>query len=116
MKGPRSNFFDFYYFSNWTNGKDGMATKNFQDQLIYKKTTIAKLEICRKISLLMYIMAVDRILYIKLRLKQIQLVKEIFIQDLEAGLEVYIPNELKIQHLPLSYQFYDSTFNLINES
>jgi hypothetical protein len=48
-------------------------------------------------------MAVDKILYIKLRLKQIQLIKELFIQDIEEGREVYIPSELKVENLPLSY-------------
>lgn len=45
-------------------------------------------------------MAIDGILYIKLRLKQIQLIKELFIQDIEEGNEVFIPTELRVEKLP----------------
>jgi hypothetical protein len=61
---------------------------------------LSKLEIIRKISLLTYLMAIDGILYIKLRLKQIQLIKELFIQDIEEGNEVFIPTELRVEKLP----------------
>ena len=57
----------------------------------------------RKIGLLNYIGALNKILFIKLRLKQIKLAKELFILDIEAGIAVHIPSVLKLTNMPLSY-------------
>jgi len=50
----------------------------------------------RKIGLLNYIGALNKILFIKLRLKQIKLAKELFILDIEEGIAVHVPSELNI--------------------
>lgn len=57
--------------------------------------------------MLMFIGALDRILFIKLRLKQYQLAKELFVLELEQGHEVYIPEILQNSSLPQSYKYYD---------
>ena len=68
----------------------------------------------RKIGLLNYIGALNNILFIKLRLKQIKLAKEIFLLDIEEGIAVHLPNDLKSVGLPLSYQFYDGNLNFLD--
>ena len=68
----------------------------------------------RKIGLLNYIGALNKILFIKLRLKQIKLAKELFILDIEEGIAVHVPSELNIQHLPLTFRFYDNTLNFLD--
>ena len=68
----------------------------------------------RKISLLNYIGAINNILFIKLRLKQIKLAKELFILDIEEGIAVHLPSELKSVGLPLSFKFYDGTLNFLD--
>jgi hypothetical protein len=68
----------------------------------------------RKISLLYYIGALNKILFIKLRLKQIKLAKEIFILDIEEGIPVFLPNELKHTNMPLSLKYYDGTLNFLD--
>ena len=54
----------------------------------------------RKIGLLMYIGALNKILFIKLRLKQMKLAKELFILDIEEGIPVHLPGEMKLGNLP----------------
>ena len=68
----------------------------------------------RKISLLYYIGALNKILFIKLRLKQIKLAKEIFILDIEEGIPVFLPSELKKTNMPLSLKYYDGTLNFLD--
>ena len=43
----------------------------------------------------MSIGALDKILFLKMKLKQIQLTKELFLYDIEHSSEVYIPDELR---------------------
>lgn len=54
-----------------------------------------------------------RCMYIKIVLKEIELIKKIFILDIEQGEEVALPIDLNYSKLPLSYQFYDPTLNMI---
>lgn len=48
-------------------------------------------------------------------LRKIQIVKELFIFDVEQGQEVFIPKELSQDHLPQSFRFYDPILMLIQE-
>ena len=45
-------------------------------------------------------------------LKDIQLIKQMFILDVEQGEEVAIPFDLNQSKLPLSYQFYNPIMNI----
>lgn len=44
--------------------------------------------------MILYLRSLKGILFIKAILKKIELVKELFILELETGKEVFIPNEL----------------------
>ena len=46
---------------------------------------------------------------------RIQLVKELFLMDMEQGIEVNIPREISMDHWPLSYRYYDSILMMIQD-
>ena len=56
-----------------------------------------------------------RCTYLEIVIKQLQLVKELFILDVEQGDEVIIPTELLQSDLPLSFKFYDPVLKIIQE-
>ena len=82
----------------------------------YKKQKYIQNALFEKIKLVLNLKAVDRILYIKLLLKKIELAKSLFILEIEQGEEVYIPPELSIHQFPLSYRSYDSILNFTSSS
>lgn len=48
-------------------------------------------------------------------LKKIELVKELFLMDLELGEEVIIPRELSQDTLPYSYRYYDYILLMVQD-
>ena len=48
--------------------------------------------------------------YIKCCLIKIDFVKTLFLYDIEMGIEVFIPPELSMDHLPRSFRYYDPIF------
>ena len=58
---------------------------------------------------------ISGIALIKCLLRKIQIVKELFIIDIEQGQEVFIPKELSQDHLPLSFRYYDPILMMIQE-
>jgi len=63
----------------------------------YKRERNRLLYDINKLKILLNIKAVSRSIYIKILLYKIELVKELFIVELETGLEVFIPPELAIE-------------------
>lgn len=57
--------------------------------------------------------AISGISLLRCLLRRIQIVKELFIIDIEQGQEVFIPKELSQDHLPLSFRFYDPLLMMI---
>ena len=53
--------------------------------------------------------------YIMIALKTIQLVKDIFVLDVEQGDEIIIPMELDQSNLNQCYKFYNPTLKMIQE-
>ena len=53
--------------------------------------------------------------YIESILKKIELVKDLFLMDLELGEEVIIPRELSMDQLPQSYRYYDYILLMVQE-
>lgn len=51
-------------------------------------------ELYRKLDMLMYLKALKGVLFIKTKLQQIELAKQLFMLDLEQGFEVVIHREL----------------------
>lgn len=60
-----------------------------------------------KLNLLIKIKAVRDEVYIRIIIKRIEISKEIFLMNIELGLETYIPRELSQELLPISFRFYD---------
>ena len=48
-------------------------------------------------------------------LKEIELAKQIFVLELTNKFETDIPEQLLQSKLPMSFQFYDSTFPVVHE-
>ena len=51
--------------------------------------------------------------YIEALLVKIDLKKQMFLMDLENGIEVLIPDELSQDHMPPSFRYYDLILMLI---
>ena len=115
MKQEGSSFYNLINFSKWVNEKEKpLQIYSESEKIVKKRLKSIKLDMYRKISLLYYIGALNKILFIKLRLKQIKLAKEIFILDVEEGIPVFLPSELKCSNMPLSFKYYDGTLNFLD--
>jgi hypothetical protein len=55
------------------------------------------------------------ILYIKAMLMKIELSKQIFVLEIQDGLEVFISKDLSMENLPLSFRYYDPIIHLLTE-
>lgn len=53
--------------------------------------------------------------YIEALLLRLAIVKDLFLMELEQGVEVFIPTELSQDQLPSSYRYYDHILQLISE-
>jgi hypothetical protein len=62
--------------------------------LKYKHNKAMAGELYRKLDMLMYLKALKGVLFIKTKLQQIELAKQLFMLDLEQGFEVVIHREL----------------------
>ena len=65
-----------------------------------------------KLKMVINLKAVSGLCYIMVALKKIDIVKKIFIVEIEDGNEVYIPKELSQDHYPASYRYYDSLISM----
>ena len=66
-----------------------------------------------KIALLEKLKILKGPLYIQVKLKRIEIARDLFMIDVETGREVFIRKSLSQQDLPMSYRYYDSIFNFI---
>ena len=66
--------------------------------------------------LLEFIGAVDKILFIKLKLQNIHLTRELFLLEANLGQETYIPDQLQQTLLPYSYRYYDFLVLFLKEN
>lgn len=112
-----SQLFDLINLSNWNGLSCSLDTKQSQHSLlIYKKSKMTvKIQISR-ILLLFFIGAVSKILYVKLKLRFINLTKALFLLDVNLGNEVYIPDQLSQSVLPHSFRYYDFLLMFIKEN
>ena len=102
MNKDTSSFYNLINYTQWVKTKHDKHLKVYSDaeQNLKKRYTCVKKEIYDKIGLLSFMGALKNILFIKLRLKSIKLAKELFIINIEEGIPVHIPGELKIANLP----------------
>ena len=112
----RLNLMQFSVWHETGEDEEFEVPKSIQSIVRYKYIKAVKQEIYRKIQLMMFLKCVQGTVFIKLKLKQIELKKEIFLLDIEQGREVIIPSELSIDQFPLSYWYYDFILNYLQES
>lgn len=56
------------------------------------------------------------ILYIQALLEKINQIKNRFLFEIEDGIEAFIPKELSMDHLPLSFWYYDPILSIVAEN
>jgi hypothetical protein len=77
---------------------------------------IQKLKKLQKLNLLIQFKAIHGEIYIRTIIKRINVAKEIFIMNIELGLETFIPKVLSQDHLPVSFRFYDPILHIVTEN
>ena len=69
-----------------------------------------------KLNLLIRLRLLEGPLFIYALKELIQLKKQIFVLELEKGIEVAVPRELSMKELPLAYQFYNCLLEIIRQN
>ena len=111
----RSKCFDVFQDFKLNNYKM-YEFKPARNLVIYKIKRNKLSQFFEKIRLLKGLMGLSslrRTILIEIMLKEIWIVKQIFILDIEQGNEVIIPPQLSQTRLALSYKFYDPILNII---
>ena len=54
------------------------------------------------------------IFFIKLLMYKVQMIRQLFVLELEQGQESYIPRELSHDSLPYSFRFYDPIIQIVD--
>ena len=67
------------------------------------------------LNLILGLKTVKGVLHIKSVLKVIELQKKLFVNEIELGQEVFIPQRLSDKSLPKSFMFYDPIVRIIQE-
>ena len=69
----------------------------------------------RKIQIILGLKCAEGMLFIKVLLKKISLIKDLLVTEIEQGNEVYIPKDLSQSQLPLSFRYYDPILKICSE-
>ena len=67
----------------------------------------------KKLNLILMLGILHGRVYLRVQLKKIQLSKELFMIELQGNSHVYIPKDLSLMHLPMSYRYYDPVLTFI---
>ena len=73
------------------------------------------LHLYNKCKILINFKAIKQVLYIKAALMKIQVAKELFVLEIEQGHEAYVPPELTVDLMPLSFRFYDAILVFVQD-
>lgn len=84
-----------------------------QDALKYRVRRSLIERQLNKIKLILQMGNLQGTFYLRTRLKKIELVKHLFVLDIEQDQEVYIPRDLSQKDYPLNFQFYDPIIQII---
>ena len=69
-----------------------------------------------KLTMILGAKCLRGILFVEALLEKIKVIKDVFLHQIEAGAEVYIPRELSQDPLPASYRYYDPILAIISEN
>ena len=81
----------------------------------YKKVLREGDEILSRINMLTSFRIAKGVFYLQIMLKRIEINKQLFMQEVQKGIEVLIPRDLSQDSLPHSFRFYDQTINMIQD-
>ena len=70
-------------------------------------------DILFKLSMITGSRCIQGTLFLEAVLKKINIVKELFIQELEQGKDCFIPKDLSQDHLPYSFRYYDPIIRIV---
>ena len=90
-----------------------MVKVPYENMLKFNKKMTGKQQMYNKLNMVMSLRAVRPSVILHIQLEKIKLMKEMFVLELEQGLEVFIPPELSQFKLPFSFRYYDSLFNIV---
>ena len=82
----------------------------------YKFKKIQILQDLNRVRMLLKLSMTEGPIYILCLLKVIAFTKDLFVLELEKGIEVKIPGKLGQSHLPLSFRYYDSLIKIVQEN
>lgn len=84
---------------------------------VHLKTLRVKMQnILMCVNLINKLRAVHGCIYLHSLIKREELVKQLFIMDVEEGGEILIPRELSQDQLPQSFRYYDPILNIIMDN
>ena len=81
----------------------------------YRLIKIRETQIFNRIKLFTSLGLISGPQYIFCILKQLEIMKKLFVLELEQGKEVRIPPKLSQENLPYSFRFYDSIIHTVQE-
>ena len=96
MKNLISNknaLFDLIYFSNFKGDKQH-EPRNVEEKRIYKQMMTSRQEEYYKLFLINFFGAVSKLMYARLIIRKIEVVKEMFLAEIEHNDKAYIPKEM----------------------
>ena len=109
------NLIEYSIWDSEDKNRIELLEKNKNITILGKHLKSLKYEQIRKLSMLINLKAVRKMLFIKIKLKVISLAKEIFILDINLGNKIYVPKEININKFPSSYRYYDFILQFIQE-
>mmetsp|Transcript_14114 Transcript_14114/g.21992 ORF Transcript_14114/g.21992 Transcript_14114/m.21992 type:complete len:146 (-) Transcript_14114:533-970(-) len=123
MIDHNKNRFSIDYIMNCTNKNKcldifteirmGQKSKRYKKMIRQKFTRKFKEMIYNKINLVIGLKAIRGLVFLRVLLKKIELARELFLMDIEEGLEVFIPKDLSQDHLPYSFRYYDPIIPIV---
>jgi len=75
-----------------------------------------KKESILKFNMLLGLKALKPFLYVEAILEKLKLIKDVFLWEIEEGVESFIPKELSQDHMPSSFRYYDPIIAIISEN
>ena len=87
--------------------------QKFVNESKKKQQLLNKIQVVKKVAGKAFC-GYGNLTYHRLTLKEIQIIKQIFVLQIQQCEEVFIPYRLSLKHYSLCYQFYDPLFTTID--
>ena len=87
--------------------------KIISERLQLRMSINEKKDIILKLGMILGLKCLRGEIFLTAMLNRIKLIKEVFIHEIENGDEIFIPEDLSQERLPMSFRYYDSVISLI---